>query len=189
MLGMGTAVLTIVGRRIGEGRPDLAARSAWRALAVAEGYILLFVSLYLFVPDLLLSPYEAWSPRESTPGHPAFSLVKPVVIQLLYFVSAYCVFDAMAIVFGNAIRGAGDTRFSLIFTACSGWFLMVIPSMIAVRTLEEPLWACWWATTANITVLGAGLLLRFLGGKWRSMAVIERSPETTGETDLVRAST
>jgi MATE family multidrug resistance protein len=135
----------------------------------------LFISAYLFVPDLLLSPYEAWSPVASSAEHPAFSQVKPVVIQLLYFVSAYCVFDAMAIVFGNAIRGAGDTRFSLIFTACAGWFLMVIPSMIAVRTLREPLWACWWATTANITVLGTGLMIRFLQGKWRSMTVIEHN--------------
>jgi multidrug resistance protein, MATE family len=196
MLGMGTAVLTIVGRRIGEGRPDLAAKSVWRALAVAEGYILIFIAIYIFLPDLLLRPYEAWSPpamapnppanveiylpEVSTDDHAAFSDVKPVVIQLLYFVSAYCFFDAMAIVFGNAIRGAGDTRFSLIFTACTGWFLMVIPSMIASRTLEQPLWACWWATTLNITVLGTGLWLRFMGGKWRSMTVIEQSPSEEG---------
>jgi MATE family multidrug resistance protein len=180
MLGMGTAVLTIVGRRIGEGRPDLAAKSVWRALAVAEGYILIFIAIYIFLPDLLLRPYEAWSPHASSADHPDFSQVKPVVISLLYFVSAYCFFDAMAIVFGNAIRGAGDTRFSLIFTACTGWFLMVIPSMIASRTMAQPLWACWWATTLNITVLGMGLFLRFLGGKWRSMTVIEHSPSDEG---------
>lgn len=173
MLGMGTAVLTIVGRRIGEGRPDLAEKSVWRALACAEGYILFFVTLYVFAPDLLLAPYAANSSTVSTPGHPSFAEVRPVVTQLLYFVAAYCVFDAMAIVFGNAIRGAGDTKFSLLYTAACGWFLMVIPSLIIVRTTANPLWGCWWATTANITALGTGLCLRFLGGKWRSMTVIE----------------
>jgi MATE family multidrug resistance protein len=179
MMGMGTAVLTIVGRRIGEGRPDLAAKSVWRALAVTEGYILVFVAIYLLLPDLLLAPYAAWSPKNSSVEHPAFDLVRPVVIQLLGFVATYCVFDAMAICFGNAIRGAGDTLFSLLYTVACGWLLMVIPSMIAVRMLHNPLWACWWAVTANITGLGLGLGWRFLGGKWRSMTVIEHAEPVT----------
>ncbi len=175
MLGLGTAVLTLVGRRIGEKRADLAEKSVWRALALAVSYVTLFAVVYLTVPDVLLKPYAA-APVQPTVGlsaeevlafqreHPPFEEVRPVVVKLLYFVAMYSVFDALAVIFGNAIRGAGDTRFSLIYTFLCGWFLMVIPSLLAVRYAAQPLWACWWAVTANIAVLGTGLGLRFIGG-------------------------
>jgi MATE family multidrug resistance protein len=174
MLGLGTAVLTLVGRRIGEGRPEMAARTTWRALWLSQGYMLAFAALYLLTPDWLLAPYAAFR-NESTPGQPTFEEIRPAVTVLLRFVAAYSVFDAMAIVFGNAIRGAGDTRFSLLFTFVTGWFLMALPAWLAVQYLPPTprLSACWWAATANISVLGVGLLLRFQGGKWRSMRVIE----------------
>jgi MATE family multidrug resistance protein len=97
-------------------------------------------------------------------------------------VAMYSVFDAFAVIFGNAIRGAGDTRFSLIYTFLCGWFLMVIPSLLAVNYAREPLWACWWAVTANIAVLGIGLGVRFRAGKWKSMTVIEHAPAGHGES-------
>lgn len=188
MLGLGTAVLTLVGRRIGEKRPDLAEKSVWRALLLAVSYVSVFAVIYLVWPDVLLKPYASHDVTPVTATmtaaeiataaaeHPPFEEVRPVVIQLLYFVAMYSVFDALAVIFGNAIRGAGDTRFSLIYTFLCGWFLMVIPSMLAVRYASNPLWACWWAVTVNIAVLGFGLGIRFRGGKWKSMTVIEQAP-------------
>jgi MATE family multidrug resistance protein len=144
--------------------------------------------IYLVWPDMLLKPYAAHETSAVTASmtaeeilkanaeHPPFEVVRPVVIQLLYFVAMYSVFDALAVIFGNAIRGAGDTRFSLIYTFLCGWFLMVIPSMLAVKYASQPLWACWWAVTANIAVLGIGLGIRFRTGKWKSMTVIEHAP-------------
>ncbi len=188
MMGLGTAVLTLVGRRIGEKRPDLAEKSVWRALFLAVSYVSVFAVIYLVWPDVLLKPYASQTPPAATASmtpaelaeaaaeHPPFEQVRPVVVQLLYFVAMYSVFDALAVIFGNAIRGAGDTRFSLVYTFLCGWFLMVIPSMLAVRYSDNPLWACWWAVTANIAVLGTGLGIRFRGGKWKSMTVIEQAP-------------
>jgi len=188
MLGLGTAVLTLVGRRIGEKRQDLAEKSVWRALFLAVSYVSVFAMIYMVWPDVLLGPYAthedpqtiaAMSPAELTAyhaEHPPFEEVRPVVIKLLYFVAMYSVFDALAVIFGNAIRGAGDTRFSLIYTFLCGWFLMVMPSLLAVRYASQPLWACWWAVTANIAALGIGMGLRFRSGKWKSMTVIEQAP-------------
>jgi MATE family multidrug resistance protein len=188
MLGLGTAVLTLVGRRIGEKRADLAEKSVWRALFLAISYVSVFAMIYLVWPDMLLKPYAAHETSAVTASmtaeeilkanaeHPPFEVVRPVVIQLLYFVAMYSVFDALAVIFGNAIRGAGDTRFSLIYTFLCGWFLMVIPSLLAVKYASQPLWACWWAVTANIAVLGIGLGIRFRTGKWKSMTVIEHAP-------------
>ncbi|MBX3441846.1 MAG: MATE family efflux transporter [Planctomyces sp.] len=202
MMGLGTAVLTIVGRRIGEGRPEIAARSVWRAHWLSLAYMFAFAVLYVLVPDWLLAPY-ALSPKDAAAAA-EFEQVRPVVTVLLRFVAAYAMFDAMAIVFGNGIRGAGDTRFSLVFTFLTGWFLMVVPSILAVQYAERlpnwgvltmlseqgaspSLWACWWAATLNITVLGVGLLIRFQGGRWRTMRVIEAHPVPDSDAEIEAA--
>jgi len=39
------------------------------------------------------------------------------------------------------------------------------------------LWAWWWVLTGWVLALGVIYVLRFLGGKWKSMRVIEPSIE------------
>lgn len=166
MLGMGMAVMTLVGRRIGEGRPDLAVRTVWKAFALSGGYMLAFAAIYLGLPDLILSPFIHGEQTQE------FDAIRPLVIMLLKFVALYTFFDAMAIVFGAAIRGAGDTRFSLIFTVVTAWTLMVLPTVWILRN-DGGLYACWAACTGFVLVLGIGFLLRFQQGRWKTMRVIE----------------
>jgi MATE family multidrug resistance protein len=171
MFGMGTALMTLVGRRIGERRPDLAVRTTRYAFAISAVYMLVFAALYLGLPDLMLIPYGGEENAE------AFVSVRPIVVTLLKFVAAYSFFDAMAIIFGSAIRGAGDTTFSLWWTCSTGWMLMVLPAFVVYHVAESPghrLIGCWSAATFYIIVVGIGFALRFRGGKWQAMSVIER---------------
>ncbi|MCA9080941.1 MAG: MATE family efflux transporter, partial [Planctomycetaceae bacterium] len=89
------------------------------------------------------------------------------------YVAAYSFFDALAIVFGNAIRGAGDVRFSLYLSSLLGWFVMAIPCFVIANYTSVGLYGCWAAATANIVLLGIGMMLRFRQGHWRTMRVIE----------------
>lgn len=168
MLGVGTAVTILVGRHIGEGRPDLASKTTWMAMNCTGAVVLMFCGVYLVAPEHLLSPFRYYADPEE------FAQVQPLVLQILKFVAIYSLFDAMLVVFGSAIRSAGDTRVSFLVNFCSGWFLMVIPVAImeywGVLTLER----CWYACTANIMIGGVIFLLRFQYGPWREMQVIEQ---------------
>ena len=166
MMGIGTAVMTLVGMRIGERRPDLAVRTTWIAYGAALVYTLLWVVLYMFGPQLILEPYALFTKEDFEP-------TRELVVFLLRFISLYAVFDATAIVFGSAIRGAGDTRFPLVYSFLSGWLLMVLPTYLAWRYAGGSLVISWSACAVYIVVVGIGLLLRFLGGAWKSMRVIE----------------
>ncbi len=172
MYGMGTGILTLVGRRIGEKRPDQAARTTWLGFRVSVVYMSACAVLYLFLPELLISQFVASDPA-------AFAEVEPLVVVLLRFVTLYLFFDAMAIIFGSAIRGAGDSQFSLWWTFIPGWLIMVLPTYLAVRMGYggvQGVYICWSAATTYITILGLGFLWRFRAGKWRSMSVIEDGP-------------
>ena len=169
-LGMGNAVLTIVGLRVGEGDAPLAARTVWKAFILSGFLMILFSAVCLLFPQVILSPFLHADEKAS------INELQPIVMTLLQFVALYTFFDAMAIIFGSAVRGAGDTMFSLLFTVTCGWLLMVMPTLWIVQQ-GGSLYQCWTACTSFVIVIGLGFLARFLHGKWKSMQVIEREGE------------
>ncbi len=182
LIGMGTAVMTLVGRRIGERETDLAVRTTWLAFGVSALYVAGWAVLYLGVPDALLAPYAAYVQADQLD---AFNELRPQVIMLLRFVVLYSVFDALSVVFGAAVRGAGDTRFSLWFSFACAWLLLVLPVYLASRWDRLTLPLCWWAVSTYIIVIGLGFVARFQQGRWKSMSVIEQD----GEAERPRAVT
>jgi MATE family multidrug resistance protein len=162
MLGLGIAVSTLVGNRIGERRPELAVRTTWTAFALGGCYMLAFASAYLLMPDLILGLYDGGRIAE----------MRGQVIVLLRFVAIYSFFDAMGIVFGSAVRGAGDTRFALFWSLGSSWTLMVIPTAAMLYFDGGGLIGSWSACTVYAVVLGLGFMARFVAGHWKSMSVI-----------------
>ena len=171
MIGLGTAVSTIVGKRIGEGCPELAVRSTWTAFKVSAAYMFLFVVIFVFLPDVILYPFKKYSDPQD------FAALHDTVVELLRFVAVYCFFDAMVIVFSFAIRGAGDTRFALLFSCVIAWTVMVLPTWVSIKWFGGGLHACWWFCTIYIIVLGIGFFARFQAGHWKKMRVIEATPK------------
>jgi MATE family multidrug resistance protein len=165
--GIGIATTTLVGQRIGQNRPRLAARGAWTAFALGAGYMLAVCVLYVFTPDLLLMAHGA----KVDPAD--FEQLRALTVVLLRFVAGFCLFDAMVIVFSNAIKGAGDTRFVLITTLCMSP-LPVLASLAGVELFGLGLYWSWTAITAWVCLLGVIYLARFQQGRWRTMRVIER---------------
>ena len=171
LLGLGTAVTALTGHRIGEGRPQLAVRTTWLAFGLASVYVGAFAVVYLFAPELILRPY----------GLADHEALRATVVHLLRFVAVYSLFDAMFVVFNSAIRGAGDTRFALVFSFSMGLLLLVLPTWIITSSGAENFIDVWYAVTTYITVLGLGFMARFLQGRWMTMRVIERTlPEMAG---------
>ena len=167
MMGVGTAVMTLVGTRIGEGRSQLAVTTTWKAFAVSATYMIVFAVIYVGFPDFLLKPYE---PEVITDD---FLEAKQMAVILLRFAALFSFFDAMVVVFGSAIRGAGDTRFCMIYSLVTGWLIMVIPTYLVWRYAEDKLFYSWTACTTYLGVLGVGYLIRFQAGHWKQMRVIE----------------
>lgn len=178
LLGLGTAVTALVGHRIGEGRPQLAVRTTWLAFGLASIYVVVFCGVYVLAPELILRPY----------GLANHDSVREVVIVLLRFVAVYSLFDAMAVVFNAAIRGAGDTRFAMAFSFSMGVLLLVLPTYIASFYGTAGFQVAWYAVTVFISVVGLGFMARFQQGRWMTMRVIEHTaPELASEPEIETA--
>ncbi len=172
MLGLGLAVSTIVGQQLGSKRPDLAARATWTSAWIAGVYTGAMGLLYVLGPDLLMMGHAAGASPEQ------FAELRNVTVVLLRFVAAYCLFDAMNIVFVGALKGAGDTRFIL-------WNNLIVSPGPVLATWFGIQWFglgltwCWIVVTGWICALGLIYLGRFLQGHWRHMQVIE--PDRVGQ--------
>ncbi len=180
MMGLGIAVSILVGMRIGEGRPDLAVKTTWTACWLASVYMGMFMIIYLALPHLLLRPYAAYvDPAD-------FAAISHTVVVLLRFLALFAICDGFAIIFGFAVKGAGDTRFAMVFSLFASIFLLVLPTIMALEWLGGGLISCFVACTVYISVLGIGFMIRFHKGKWKSMRVIELQPEPeVDDSDLV----
>jgi MATE family multidrug resistance protein len=168
MIGLGMAVTTLVGQRIGAGSPDLAARATWTSVVIGLVYTAGFGALLLSVPKFfLLAHSSGMDPAE-------FEKIETLTVFLLLFVVAYCLFDTLQLIFVFAIKGAGDTFFALV-AAVSVGVTSLVCSYFTYGLFEAKVYWWWTTLTAWIGTLGVVLALRFLQGKWRDMKVIEDS--------------
>ena len=107
-----------------------------------------------------------------------FDATRNTVIILLRFVAIYSFFDAMAIIFGSAVRAAGDTIFSMLMTCACAWGLLVIPTYLTWKLYRPDLLISWLWCSLYVITLGFAFLGRFMSGKWMTMSIIDRSPES-----------
>ena len=50
---------------------------------------------------------------------------------------------------------------------------MAVPCIVMAYVFPASLYGCWIAATANIVLLGLGMMWRFHAGHWRSLRVID----------------
>lgn len=169
MVGLGTGVSSLVGRYLGEDRPELAERSAWSAFAMSLVYMALWGLLYLLFPGLLLRPYGAGAGAD-------FARVSDIAQGLLRFVAVYSIFDMMNVVFAFGLRGAGDSTFPMASAVVLSVLLMLLPTYVACFHLGGGVYTAWTMASAYVTVQGLMMLRRFRQGRWKSLRVIEPEP-------------
>jgi MATE family multidrug resistance protein len=171
-MGIGQAVAVLVGRRLGENRPDLAARSAWNGFGLAWGIMTVIALSLVLLPDLYLRMYQ--SPHDD----PYWDQVAVLVPILLRFVALYCLFDSMNLVFSFALKGAGDTFFTTAATLVLAWPIMVLPTW-AAWYFDWGLYWSWASISAYVVALAFTFLVRFRRGRWKTMRVIENSGQVS----------
>jgi MATE family multidrug resistance protein len=167
MIGFAIATSTLVGQRLGQDRPDLAARTTWSAFHITFTYMTTLAAFYLLAPSLFLLPFGA----KADPAQ--FALLRDTTIIMLRFVAVYSVFDSANLIFSAALKGAGDTLFVMLMSSSLSMSLMVVPTWFICRDGKGSIWAAWTALTVFIVVLAFFFLGRFLKGKWRTMRVTE----------------
>jgi MATE family multidrug resistance protein len=170
MIGCGIAVSVLVGQSLGRDRPDMAERAVYSGAHLTFLYMTTLALLYVLVPNLFLAPFAAQADADD------FGPISTMAVVLLRFVAIYSVFDTLNIVFASGIKGAGDTRFVMSTVVVLSLLGLMLPSYVGLVLLNGDVYVGFGIVTAYVSVLGFVFLFRFLGGKWKSMRVIETPP-------------
>ncbi len=174
LMGIGQGVEILVGRRQGEGRPDLSAKTTWTGMRLNLGYAVAVSVLYAVVPWVFTWPFGVGANADE------WEQLRPTVDKLLLFVALYTVGDAVNVTVSFALRGAGDTRFVAALAVGLAWPVMVIPTWIAAKA-GWGVYGAWVFATVYIFALAVAFVIRFRGGRWRSMRVIEAKVVSDGD--------
>jgi MATE family multidrug resistance protein len=167
MLGVGIAVSVLVGQYLGADDPGKAERSVYAGAAVSFIYMGIIAAAYLLIPGVFVSIFTARGDAA------AYAAIAPTAVLLLRFVAAYSLFDTLNIVFASGIKGAGDTRFVVVYLLCLSVGGLIVPTYLALVVFRAGLTTAWVIVTVYISVMGFGFLIRFLGGRWKTMRVID----------------
>ena len=176
MFGMafGIAAAVLVGQNLGAGRPDEARRSGLAAYACGSLLMTLGGAVFFAFATPL---FEFYCPKPEQA--PVIAAGVPVLRLVAFAMPAL----AACHVFSSALRGAGDTRYPLLFTTV-GFFAVRLPltfflcesavSLPWATTLPGlglGLYGCWLAMVADLWFRGLLYAWRFAGGHWQTIRV------------------
>ena len=167
LIGCGIAISTMVGQRLGAGRPAAAEYCTWSGAHLALVYMGVMASAYLFLPNLFLMPFASKAQGAE------FVAARTMAIILLRLVALYCLFDALYIVFTAALKGAGDTRYVMVASLLLGWGVLLVPTIVALVYFNAGLYTLWAFMCGYVIILGMLFYRRFRAGRWKTMRVID----------------
>ena len=170
LLGFSNASSVLAGQFQGAGKSELASASVMRCLRLAWGYMAVCAAVFLLFPSELLSAFRS-------PDAPyAVSEMTGLGRTLLAMLAAWGMFDTMNVVFLGALKGVGDTRFAMVWLLGTEWTLFVPAVAVVLLALGGGIVAAWLVQLLYIVLLSVGLLLRWKGGRWMSIRLVEPAP-------------
>ena len=164
ILGLGIGIQILVSKYQGLNRPDLSVRVIKNACKLGYSYAgAVSVAFFFFAPlfvGLFIAPSSADAAVISAKTYPLMKLV-----------SFFVLFDATYLIFGEAIRGAGDTKFFMFVMLLCAWGLLIPGTYLIVYKLHGSVFAVWSWLTFYAALTAVFMLWRFLRGKWKHIRI------------------
>jgi MATE family multidrug resistance protein len=117
--------------------------------------------------------HPATHPRELTGIHIRdFATIVPLAVFMLRLVAVYVFADAVINIYGGALRGAGDTFWTMVISVSGHWAL-ALAAIFLIRVARVGPRAAWGSIVFLVIGLGLAFYARYRSGRWRTMRVVE----------------
>ncbi len=158
-LGVGSAASVLVGRAIGADDLPHARRVAASALLVGIAYMIVSACALLAFPGAFAA------------GYTSVASVVAVASLLIPIAGLFQVFDGMQVVAAGVLRGAGDTRASLISNVLGFWLMGMPVSLWLGFKAGLGVVGLWWGFVAGLAGVALFLVLRI---RWLLLRPVQR---------------
>lgn len=170
-MGVAQAILTLVGQKLGEKKPELAQVITWSGVKISLLYMIPLSMTFWFFPEF----YTIWFEHAPVDGMSSSSTIWSEVMsltpRLLAIVAIFTIIDSAYLNISFALKGAGDTRFVSALALSIPWPLMVFPAYLLRGHDQAVTWS--WAFVIVYSLIITSLLCwRFYRGKWKTLSII-----------------
>jgi MATE family multidrug resistance protein len=165
MIGLSVGIISLIGRFVGARDMARVNEVMTAAFAVALAYALLLAVLY---SSLRFPLVEVFAPPSGD-----FSAIRELSAFMMIGLSVYVFADALILVSGGILRGAGDTRWLMVASVSLHWAMLVAQFFI-IRVFALSPKVSWLVFAAMILAIALVYVLRLKGGRWRDPEALER---------------
>jgi MATE family multidrug resistance protein len=166
---LGVGATTLVGQCVGAGEVVMARGVVRRILRVGLGLNMILGAVYLAIPESLMSAFVTEAQQAS---------VLPYARPLFAIVAVCLALDLTYSVFWGALRGAGDTTFSMWANMASTWLLLVPGALLAAPRFGVV--GAWSLLIVHFATMSFVLGWRFRGTAWQHGRAIDSRPDDEG---------
>jgi MATE family multidrug resistance protein len=165
MLGLNVGIISLTGRFVGARNLHKADEVTKSGFLLGLGYssVLALIFLVLRVPLV-----EVFAPPAGD-----FQAIRELGAFMMVGLASYAMADAVILVTGGVLRGAGDTRWLMSASVVLHWLMLIIQYFI-IRVLDYGPRVSWVAFVIEVLLIAVVYSVRLRGGKWRSPAALER---------------
>ena len=159
-IALGTAATTLVGQYLGANRPGLALNSARSTLISSILYCVAMGTIFLVFRRFIMEQFS-----DETP-------VIEAGCRLFIYAFLFQFFDGLAISCSGVIRGAGDTRWPMIFMLVAAWGFFLPFTYLLTTRMTPSLTDGIIGAAVLMPLIVLGIVLRARGHGFRTLILI-----------------
>jgi len=164
MEGFAIGAATLVGQAQGRGDPAEAARAGVRSTVLGVAIVALLSLAVVVFHRPILSVFAARAGADA-------GAFQSLGLTLFLLMAAWQVFDAADVVVSGALKGAGDTRFVMVWMLVNAFFWW-LPLVWLVSRVHNTMPALWSTMVAYVAVMCVGSIVRWKRGAWRRIRLV-----------------
>lgn len=152
---IGLGMVTVVARCVGAGDYDRARYYTRKLMRYTYVFMFLSCLLVLFLMPFILDLYNA---SDEASGYAMRIIQTHTVTAILIW--------PLAFTLPNALRAAGDTRFTMLTSSVSMWLFRVMLGVAMVRWMDLGVVGIWYAMFVDWAVRMVIFVIRYRGHRW-----------------------
>ncbi|MCF7833548.1 MAG: MATE family efflux transporter [Candidatus Marinimicrobia bacterium] len=170
LVGIEIAVTSLVGRYMGAQKVDIASKAALSAFKTGLMYSSVILVLFIFFPEQLVQVFKP------TGASLVFEQAVPTAVFMLRVAALYVLIEAAIATCVGVLRGAGDTRWSMI-ASVTLHYIMVGGLFLVIKVLHMSAQIGWLVVVSVFMLFSVVFYLRYRGGKWKEIRLVEKNVE------------
>ena len=165
MIGLNLGVISLVGRFVGARNMERVNEVMTAAFTLGLSYSAMLAVIYITWRYPLV---EVFAPPSGD-----FSAIRELSAFMMIGLSTYVMADAVILVSGGILRGAGDTRWLMIASVSLHWAMLVAQFFI-IRVFKFSPGVSWVAFCILVFSIALVYALRLRSPQWRAPEALER---------------